>query len=94
MAADPAALVERLGRRATESPANRRRRVELAADELAAVSEYDYVIINDDLVAAVSTVAAIVEAEGRRVSRQRRLIGGIERLRQEVIEEAGRIADA
>ncbi|HEU5050095.1 MAG TPA: guanylate kinase [Gemmatimonadales bacterium] len=89
-----AALVERLGRRATESPANRRRRVELAADELAAVSEYDYVIINDDLIAAVSTVAAIVEAEGRRVSRQRRLIGGIERLRQEVIEEAGRIADA
>ena len=48
----------------------------------------------DDLVAAVSTVAAIVEAEGRRVTRQRRLIGGIERLREEVIEEAGRIADA
>jgi guanylate kinase len=86
-----AVLVERLGRRATETPAKRRERVELAADELAAVSEYDYVIINDDLIAAVSTVAAIVEAEGRRVSRQRRLVGGIERLRQEVKEEAARI---
>jgi guanylate kinase len=87
-----AVLVERLGRRATETPSKRRERVQLAADELAAVTEYDYVIINDDLIAAVSNVAAIVEAEGRRVSRQRRLIGGIERLRQEVIEEATRIA--
>jgi len=87
-----AVLVERLGRRATETPAKRRERVQLAAAELAAVTEYDYVIINDDLIAAVSNVAAIVEAEGRRVSRQRRLIGGIERLRQEVIEEAARIA--
>ena len=77
---------------APETPAKRRERVELAADELAAVTEYDYVIINDDLIAAVSNVAAIIEAEGRRVSRQRRLIGGIERLRQEVIEEAARIA--
>ncbi|HEX6644141.1 MAG TPA: guanylate kinase [Gemmatimonadales bacterium] len=86
-----AVLVERLGRRATETPAKRRERVELAADELAAVSEYDYVIINDDLIAAVSAVAAIVEAEGRKVARQRRLVGGIERLRQEVRAEAARI---
>ncbi|HLS47082.1 MAG TPA: guanylate kinase [Gemmatimonadales bacterium] len=89
-----ATLVERLGRRATETPTKRRERVLLAADELAAVTEYDYVIINDDLVTAVSNVAAIVEAEGRRVSRQRRLLGGIERLRQEVIEEASRIGTA
>lgn len=89
-----AVLVERLGRRATESPSKRRERVKLAAGELSAVSEYDYVVINDDLVAAVSNVAAIVEAEGRRVSRQRRLLGAIGQLREEVIEEAGRIAGA
>lgn len=89
-----AVLVDRLGRRATESPSKRRERVKLAAGELSAVSEYDYVVINDDLVAAVSNVAAIVEAEGRRVARQRRLLGAIGQLREEVIEEAGRIAGA
>lgn len=89
-----AVLVERLGRRATESLAKRRERVTIAASELAAVTEYDYVIINDDLVAAVSNVAAIIEAEGRRVSRQRRLLGAIERLREEVIREAARITGA
>jgi guanylate kinase len=89
-----AVLVERLGRRATETMRKRRERVSIAASELAAVVEYDYVIINDDLITAVSHVAAIIEAESRRVSRQRRIIGAIEQLRQEVIREAGRIADA
>jgi guanylate kinase len=87
-------LVERLGRRATESPGKLRERVAIAATELAAVTEYDYVVINDDLITAVSHVAAIIEAESRRVSRQRRILGAIEELRQEVIREAGRIADA
>jgi len=86
-------LVERLGRRATESRGKLRERVAIAATELAAVSEYDYVVINDDLITAVSHVAAIIEAEGRRVTRQRRLLGGIERLRQEVMLEADRIAN-
>jgi guanylate kinase len=89
-----AVLVERLGRRATETMRKRRERVSIAASELAAVVEYDYVIINDDLITAVSHVAAIIEAESRRVSRQRRILGAIEELRQEVIREAGRIADA
>ena len=88
-----AVLVERLGRRATESRGKLRERVAIAATELAAVTEYDYVVINDDLITAVSHVAAIIEAEGRRVTRQRRLLGGIERLRQEVMVEADRIAN-
>ena len=89
-----AVLVERLGRRATETTQKRRERVQIAASELAAVVEYDYVIINDDLITAVSNVAAIIEAESHRVSRQRRILGAIEELRQEVIREASRIADA
>jgi guanylate kinase len=89
-----AVLVERLGRRATETLQKRRERVTIAASELAAVIEYDYVVINDDLITAVSHVAAIIEAESRRVSRQRRLLGAIDELRQEVIREASRIADA
>ena len=86
-------LVDRLGRRATEGVAKRRERVALAAAELAAVSEYDYVVINDDLVTAVSHVAAIIEAESRRVSRQRRILGAIEQLQAEVVREAARISD-
>ena len=87
-----AVLVERLGRRATEGPAKRRQRVAIAAEELAAVTEYDYVVINDDLITAVSHVAAIIEAESRRVSRHRRMLGAIQQLQVEVIREADRIA--
>lgn len=89
-----AVLVDRLGRRATEAAAKRRERVAIAAAELAAVTEYDYVVINDDLVTAVSHVAAIIEAESRRVTRQRRMLGAIEQLQAEVIREADRIAGA
>jgi guanylate kinase len=89
-----AVLVERLGRRATETVQKRRERVTIAAGELAAVTEYDYIVINDDLITAVSHVAAIIEAESRRVARQRRLMGAIDELRLEVIREASRIADA
>ena len=34
------------------------------------MAEYDYVIVNEDLVMAVAQVAAILDAEARRVSRQ------------------------
>ena len=47
-----------------------RERLTRAADELAAVAEYDYAIVNDDLVHAVAQVAAILDAEARRVARQ------------------------
>ena len=63
-------LVERLAGRNTEPPAVIRERITRAADELAAVAEYDYAIVNEDLVLAVAQVAAILDAEARRVSRQ------------------------
>jgi guanylate kinase len=87
-------LVKRLSGRATETAGAVRDRVTRAADELKAVAEYDYVIVNEDLFVAVSQVAAVLDAESRRVSRQDGLSGLVERLRRDVIEEAGRITSA
>ena len=85
-------LVSRLAGRNTEPPAVVRERITRAADELAAVAEYDYAIFNEDLVLAVAQVAAILDAEAQRVTRQEGLASFIERLRRDVIASAARIA--
>jgi guanylate kinase len=77
-------LIGRLKGRNTEPPEAVRERITRAADELAAVSEYDYVIVNQDLGIAVAQVAAILDAEARRVSRLADLPQFIERLRHDV----------
>ena len=87
-------LVGRLAGRNTESSAVIRERVTRAADELAAVAEYDYAIVNENLVLAVAQVAAILDAEARRVVRQEGLPAFIDRLRRDVIAYADRIATA
>jgi guanylate kinase len=84
-------LVGRLAGRNTEPPAVIRERITRAADELAAVAEYDYAIFNEDLVLAVAQVAAILDAEARRVARQEGLAPFIERLRRDVLAAATRI---
>jgi guanylate kinase len=81
-------LAERLRARDTETPADRRIRLSRAADELLAVGEYDYVVINEDLGHAVSAVAAILDAESRRVSRQQNLAGFVESIRRGVAAAA------
>ena len=85
------ALVGRLAGRNTEPAGVIRERITRAADELAAVVEYDYAIVNEDLVVAVAQVAAILDAEARRVARQESLPAFIERLRRDVIAFAARI---
>ncbi|HET7239885.1 MAG TPA: guanylate kinase [Gemmatimonadales bacterium] len=77
-------LVGRLTGRKTEPVEVIRERVSRAADELTAVSEYDYALVNEELVVAVAQVAAILDAEARRVSRQDTLPSFIERLRRDV----------
>ena len=84
-------LVRRLTGRNTEDPEVVRARVARAAEELGAVAEYDYAIVNDDLVLAVAQVAAILDAEARRVSRQDTLDGFIQRLKQDVVKAAGKM---
>ena len=86
-------LVERLRGRNTENPELLRKRLTRASDELAAVAEYDYAIVNEELDAAVSQVSAILDgtADDRLVSRQQDLPAKIERLRRDVVKAAERI---
>lgn len=86
-----AELVDRLKGRNTEPLEVLKRRLERAAVELEAAGEYDYVIVNDDIVAAVSHVAAIIDAESRKVKRQSNLRAMIEGIRQEVQTAAEKI---
>lgn len=84
-------LVGRLVGRKTEPAEVIRERITRAADELGAVSEYDYAIVNEDLVIAVAQVAAILDAEARRVSRQDTLPAFIDRLRRDVAAAVAKI---
>jgi guanylate kinase len=84
-------LLSRLTGRNTEDPAILQQRVIRAAEELACVAEYDYAVVNDDLVGAVSQVAAILEAEAWRVPRQQELPDFVEELRRDVVAAAEKI---
>jgi guanylate kinase len=61
-------LEQRLRRRSQDSEAAMRRRLATAREEIAAVDEYDYVVVNDDLDACVGRLCAIVLAERARRS--------------------------
>jgi guanylate kinase len=63
-------LVERLGGRNTERGPDLARRLRRAVQELEAAAAYDYVVTNSDKTQAVAEVAAIIDAESRRPSRQ------------------------
>ena len=78
------ALAQRLRMRRTDDAAAQARRLAIAKEEIGAAGEYDYVIVNDDLVTAVAQVAAILDAEGRRVYRMTDLKDTVELLRQEL----------
>jgi guanylate kinase len=81
-------LLDRLRARQTESPAQLAARLQSALQELQQVAEYEYIVVNDDLERAVSSVESIIDAET--VSRERvknltRQVGLlIERLEQEI----------
>jgi guanylate kinase len=60
-------LEDRLRRRSKDSEPQIQRRLAVAQQEVAAVAEYDYVVINDDVDSAVARLRAIVEAERSRL---------------------------
>ncbi|HVF40364.1 MAG TPA: guanylate kinase [Gemmatimonadaceae bacterium] len=62
-------LMGRLRSRGTESDDSLARRLRSAAAELKSVDLYEYVIVNDDLERAVSSVSGIVDAEALRTDR-------------------------
>jgi guanylate kinase len=81
-------LLERLRGRNTESPAQLAARLQSALQELQQVDEYEYVVMNDDLERAVSSVESIIDAEvvsRERLKNLRQQVGVlIERLEQEI----------
>jgi guanylate kinase len=70
-------LLDRLMGRRTETRETIVRRLESALQELRAIEDYDYVVINDALEAAVDRVSAIIDAEE---SRRARFAGWQERV--------------
>ena len=86
-------LMERLTGRNTENLDLLRKRLTRASEELAAVAEYDYAIVNQDLDAAVAQVSAILDgkADDRLVCRQGKLPSQIEQLRRDVVKAAEKI---
>ena len=62
-------LEQRLRGRSKDSEAEIQRRLEVARNEVSAFSEYDFVVINDELSAAVDRLRSIVIAERARLSR-------------------------
>jgi len=77
-------LLERLRSRRTETTAQVVRRLQSALQELQAVDDYGYVIVNDDLDEAVRKVSAVLDAE---VLRRERVAG----LRHRVADLIGRL---
>lgn len=77
-----AELESRLRGRAQDSPTVVADRMARAADEMSHWSEYDYVVVNDDLEASVARVRAILKAERLRRDRQTGLEGFVEGLRK------------
>jgi guanylate kinase len=56
-------MMARLTGRGTEEPENIARRLESALDELQAVPEFDYVVVNDDLDECLAEIRGIVERD-------------------------------
>jgi guanylate kinase len=83
-------LVRRLEGRNTEDVSAVRRRLNHAVEELGAVGEYDYAVVNDDLARAIAQVSAIIDAETSRVGRQDGLTELVAEMRRQVSAEASR----
>ena len=64
-------LEQRLRGRSKDSEEQIRRRLQVASDEVAEYSQYEYVVINDEIEAAVGRLQSIVGAERARVKRVR-----------------------
>jgi guanylate kinase len=81
-------LLERLKARKTEDRASLARRMMNALEELRHAEDYQYVVVNDDLDAAVRRVSAVIDAETSRRERVHNLEGQVqsltERLQREV----------
>ena len=65
-------LEQRLRGRRKDSEADIQRRLQVARDEVTAFSEYDFVVVNDELTSAVDRLRSVVVAERSRLHRMQR----------------------
>lgn len=77
-------LAKRLAGRGSEAAEVRARRLRAAREEIAAVTEFDYVIVNHDVEGSVEAVERILAAESMRTRRIPALTGSVDRLCREV----------
>jgi guanylate kinase len=80
-------LLKRLRRRRTENPEQLVARLRSAIDELRAVEQYGYVVVNDEVDHAVDKVSAIIDAEMAKRERTAGLREAIERLSDQLEQE-------
>jgi guanylate kinase len=78
------ALVERLRERGTEGEDTLARRIENARGELEQASQFDYVVVNENLEQAIDEVWRIVMAEGRQAARAIDLSSRIRQLQRQI----------
>ena len=78
------ALVERLAERGTEGEDTVARRIENARAELEQASQFDYIVVNENLDQAIEEVRSIVSAEGRRADRAIDLSDRIRQLQAQI----------
>jgi guanylate kinase len=74
------ALVARLEGRGSEDRERLAKRLKSAMAELEAVTEYGYVVVNEDVETATARVSEIIDAEAARVSRQREISGVVQKI--------------
>ena len=74
-----AVLEQRLRGRSKDAEAAIQKRLQVARDEVASFTEYDFVVVNDELSAAVDRLRSIVIAERSRLKRMRVEVDGIVR---------------
>ena len=72
-----AVLEQRLRGRSKDSEEAMQRRLATARDEVSAFSEYDYVVVNDDIDGCVDRLKAIVIAERAKLDRARGIAKGV-----------------
>ena len=80
-------LLQRLRERRTENPEQLIARLRSAVEELRAVEEYRYVVVNDDLQRAIGRVGSIIDAEMVRRERTAGLRQAVERLSDQLEKE-------
>ena len=72
-----AILEQRLRGRSKDTEEAIQRRLETAREEVSAFTEYDYVVVNDEVEGCVARMKAIVVAERARLSRARGIAAGV-----------------